>query len=124
MQDEAFFDETEQLEEASPAPTDTAARKRAWRLRINYRFIVQHTPYILFLSGLALVYIANIHYTEKKIWDINRLDKEIKELKWDYISRKSDLMYNSKMSEVSDKVSGQGLKPLNTPPQKIEVEKK
>ncbi|PUZ29215.1 hypothetical protein DCC81_07055 [Chitinophaga parva] len=124
MQDEAFFDETEQLEEASSAPTDTAARKRAWRLRINYRFIVQHTPYILFLSGLALVYIANIHYTEKKIWDINRLDKEIRELKWDYISRKSDLMYNSKMSEVSDKVSGQGLKPLNTPPQKIEVEKK
>lgn len=112
------------MEDASPAPTDTGARKRAWRLRINYRFIVQHTPYILFLSGLALVYIANIHYTEKKIWDINRLDKEIKELKWDYISRKSDLMYNSKMSEVSDKVSGQGLKPLNTPPQKIEVEKK
>lgn len=124
MQDEAFFDETEQLEEAPQAPADTAARKRAWRLRINYRFIVQHTPYILFLSGLALVYIANIHYTEKKIWDINRLDKEIRELKWDYISRKSDLMYNSKMSEVSDKVSGQGLKPLNTPPQKIEVEKK
>lgn len=124
MQDKAFFDETEQLEDAPQAPADTAARKRAWRLRINYRFIVQHTPYILFLSGLALVYIANIHYTEKKIWDINRLDKEIRELKWDYISRRSELMYNSKMSEVSDKVSGQGLKPLNTPPQKIEVEKK
>ncbi|HEY0273836.1 MAG TPA: FtsL-like putative cell division protein [Chitinophaga sp.] len=123
MQNEANFDETGQ-QEALDASTDPAARKRAWRLRINYRFIVQHTPYILFLSGLALLYIANTHLTEKKIWRINKLDKEIKELKWEYISLKSELMFNSKVSEVSQKVSDQGLKPLNTPPQKIEVEKK
>ncbi|PUZ27468.1 hypothetical protein GA0116948_103261 [Chitinophaga costaii] len=123
MQDEAFFDETEQ-EEVEDASADTADRKRAWRLRINYRFIVQHSPYILFLSGLALIYIANTHLTEKKIWRINKLDKEIKELKWEYISLKSELMFNSKMSEVGQKVSDQGLKPLITPPQKIEIEHK
>lgn len=127
VRDEAFLDaaETEQdLPETPEAPADPAARKRAWRLRINYRFIVQHMPFILFLSLLALIYIANTHLTEKKIWRINKLDKEIKELKWEYISLKSELMFNSKMSEVSKAVEPLGLKELNTPPQKIEVEKK
>lgn len=98
--------------------------KREWRLRINYRAITQNMPFILFLSALALVYIANSHLAEKKIRRINKLGREIKELKWEYLNVKSELMFRSKMSEVSKAVTPLGLKSLNSPPQKIELEKK
>ncbi|UYQ96007.1 FtsL-like putative cell division protein [Chitinophaga horti] len=52
---------------------------------------------------------------------INKLGKEIKELKWEYLNLKSELMFNSKMSEVSKAVEPLGLKELSTPPQRIIV---
>jgi hypothetical protein len=98
-------------------------QKREWRLRINYRAITQNMPFILFLSALALVYIANSHLAEKKIRNINKLGREIKELKWEYLNVKSELMFRSKMSEVSKSVETMGLKPLSSPPQKIVLKK-
>jgi hypothetical protein len=98
-------------------------QKREWRLRINYRAITQNMPFILFLSLLALIYIANSHLAEKKVRRINKLGREIKELKWEYLNVKSELMFRSKMSEVSKAVEPLGLKELSIPPQKIELQK-
>lgn len=95
--------------------------KKEWRLRINYHALVKNMPFILFLSGLALIYIANSHLAEKKIRRLNKLSKEIKELKWEYLNVKSDLMFQSKMSEVNKAVEPLGLKVLNNPPQKIVI---
>lgn len=97
--------------------------KREWRLRINYRALVGNMPFILFLSGLALVYIANSHKAEKKVRRINKLSREIKELRWEYLNVKSELMFRSKLSEVSKAVEPLGLKELSNPPQKIVVKK-
>ena len=99
-------------------------QKREWRLRINYRAITQNMPFILFLAVLALIYIANSHLAEKKVRRINKLGREIKELKWEYLNVKSELMFRSKMSEVSKAVEPLGLKSLNNPPRKIELKKK
>lgn len=95
--------------------------KKEWRLRINYQLITQNLPFLLFLAFVALVYIANSHLAEKKVRRINKLSREIKELKWEYLSVKSELMFRSKLSEVSKAVEPLGLKELNTPPQRIEV---
>ncbi|MDR6565324.1 FtsL-like putative cell division protein [Chitinophaga ginsengisegetis] len=109
----------------SPAEVNTLPpeQRKEWRLRINYRALVQNMPFIGFLSLLALVYIANSHLAEKKIRRINKLGKEIKELKWEYINVKSELMFRSKMSEVSKSVEPLGLKQLSSPPQKIVLKK-
>lgn len=104
-----------------PPEPDT---RKEWRLRINYKLITQNMPFLLFLSALALVYIANSHLAEKKIRRINKLGKEIKELKWEYLNLKSELMFRSKMSEVSKAVEPLGLKELSTPPQRIIVKSK
>ncbi|MCK7559603.1 hypothetical protein MKQ70_33495 [Chitinophaga sedimenti] len=56
---------------------------------------------------------------------INKLGREIKsELKWEYLNLKSELMFRSKMSEVSKAVEPLGLKELSTPPQRIIVKEK
>mgnify|MGYP001039482776 CR=1 FL=1 len=121
LQEEVIETNQEELPEAD----NTAIRepKKEWRLRINYRALVQNMPFIGFLAVLALVYIANSHLAEKKIRRINQLGKEIKELKWEYINVKSELMFRSKMSEVSKSVEQLGLKQLSSPPQKIVLKK-
>ena len=66
----------------------------------NAGTVLKNLPYILFIGLLAIVYIANAHYSEKKVRQIQELQDEVKELRWNYMSLKSDLMYNSKRSEV------------------------
>ncbi len=83
---------------------------KEWRLRINYQLITGNLPFLLFLAVIALVYIANSHLAEKKVRRINKLSSEIKELKWEYLSVKSELMFRSKLSEVSKAVEPLGLK--------------
>jgi hypothetical protein len=120
-EEEEYISAEEEIPEEHPEQPE---HKKEWRLRINYRAITQNMPFILFLAALALIYIANSHLAEKKVRRINKLGREIKELKWEYLNVKSELMFRSKMSEVSKAVDPLGLKPLSSPPQKIELEKK
>lgn len=90
--------------------------KKDWRPKINYQWIVKNLPFLLFLSLLAIIYIANGHFSVKNIREINKLDKEVKELHWEYLDAKSRLMLKSKMSEVSQGVSPMGLKVPETTP--------
>ncbi len=79
-------------------------------------------PYIFFLTLVALVYIANSYYAERTIRDIDKVTKELKTLRTEYISGKSDLMFVSKQSEVAKAVAWQGLKESVEAPKKIIVE--
>lgn len=81
-------------------------------------------PYLIFLCVLVMIYIANSHMAVKRIRDIDRLSKEVKELSWEYKSLKADLMFKSKMTEVAKKVDTLGLEELIEPPKKIIVQVK
>jgi hypothetical protein len=78
-------------------------------------------PFLFFLALIGIMYIANIYYAEKKIREINGLRKELKELRYEYITEKSKLMYRSKQSEVAKALEGTGIEELRTPPIKITV---
>lgn len=78
-------------------------------------------PFIIFLSMLAMVYIANRHFAEKNIRGIDKLSKEVKELSWDYKTLKADLMLKSTQTEVARQVDTLGLKEPVDPPKKIVV---
>jgi hypothetical protein len=120
-----LLEEEKHIPEEDALPDDLLREPRKeWRLRINYQLIVRNLPFLLFLAVIALVYISNSHLAEKKVRRINKLSREIKELKWEYLSVKSELMFRSKLSEVSKAVEPLGLKELSTPPQRIEVKKK
>jgi cell division protein FtsL len=71
--------------------------------------ILKNLPYVLFLSFLAIVYIANAHYAEKQIRQIQTLQQEVKDLKREYNSLKSEIMFKSRLSEVGDDVESLGL---------------
>ena len=84
---------------------------------------VEYLPYILFCTALTLVYIANGYYAEGSVRDINRTGNELKELRSEYITTTSDLMFQSKQSEVIKILNSKevGLEETVTPPKKIVI---
>jgi hypothetical protein len=85
-------------------------------------FPVKYLPKILFVMVLGLVYISNTHYAEKTVRKINIIQANVEDLRADYTTLKSDLMFASKQSEVAKKVKELELKESLTPPYKVEVE--
>jgi len=83
---------------------------------------LQHLPFILFLAFIAILYIANGYYADDKIREVNRISNQLKELRSEYISTKSELMFASKQSEVARAAEKLGLKEPVVPPVKIEVD--
>lgn len=83
---------------------------------------VRYLPYILFTTVLAVIYIGNSHYAEKTIRKIDRLKKEVEDLRADYTTLKADYMFDSKQSEVAKNVSDLGITESVQPPEKIELE--
>lgn len=80
-------------------------------------------PFIIFLCVLVMIYIANSHMAMKNIRNIDKLNKEVKVLNWEYKSLKADLMFKSKLTEVAAKVDTLGLKELIEPPKKLVINK-
>jgi hypothetical protein len=72
--------------------------------------VLKNLPYVLFLGFLTVVYIANTHFAERQVREIQTLQREVKELKRQYNSLKSDLMFESRLSEIGEEVAVMGLK--------------
>jgi hypothetical protein len=87
-----------------------------WKRWLNYQSLVQQVPFFLFLAALAVIYIYNGHYADKTIRSINRTAKEVKELQWEYKTVKSEVMFQSKQSELVKAVEPLGLKELTEAP--------
>ena len=83
----------------------------------NWRFLV-------FLIVLAMIMIANIHWYEKKIFEILALNKEVKELRSEFVDRRSELMKLKMESTVAKKMESRNILPSEVPPVKIVVESK
>lgn len=71
--------------------------------------VLKNLPFVLFLGFLTVIYIANAHFAEKQIRQIQSLQQDVKELKRQYNSLKSENMYNSRLAEIEEDVKGTGL---------------
>ncbi len=83
--------------------------------------ILKNLPYVIFLGFLGTIYIANVHYAENTMREIKQLERQISELRWQYMAAKSDLMYKSKQSEVLKRVESMGLSDSGKKAKKIVV---
>jgi cell division protein FtsB len=93
------------------------SRRRRQRKRLfGYRWIVKNIPFFLFLSALAIVYIYNGHYADNTVRNINKVNRELKELQFEYKTLKSEVMFRSKQSELAKSVETLRLKELVVPP--------
>ncbi len=114
------MEEQQDPKEPNREKKTAASGLRRW---LNYQSVVKQVPFFLFLTVLAVVYIYNGHYADKTIRNINRTAKEVKELKYEYIAVKSDVMFQSKPSELIKAVEPLGLKELVRAPVVLKNEK-
>ena len=86
---------------------------------VHHQTVIQNLPFIFFIATIGICYIANSHYAEKNVREIDQIEKQLNELRWEYMTTKSQLEYLSKQSEVATMVQPTGLKELREPPKKI-----
>jgi hypothetical protein len=78
----------------------------------NWRFIV-------FLILLAIFMIANNNNVDQKVFKIIELTGEVKELRSEFVDRRSELMKLKMESTVTLKMKEKGILPASSPPIKI-----
>ena len=93
---------------------------------VKARFLVNQDAtknwrFILFIVVLAILMIANTHRFEEKVFEIAALTDEVKELRSEFVDRRSELMELRMESTVSDKMKIYGVVPSSVPPQKIKI---
>jgi len=82
----------------------------------NWRFIV-------FLVLLAIIMIGNNNSYDEKTYRIAMLTNEVKELRSEFVDRRSQLMKLRMESTVSAKMLEKNILPSTVPPVKIKVKK-
>ena len=87
--------------------------------------VIKQLPFLGFLYMLIIVYIALGYYAEGLVKKINRADRDVKELRSEFISKKSELMQISKQTTLAKVLNQQqtGIKETVNPPKKIVVQK-
>jgi cell division protein FtsL len=113
--DETAAEKTANEEKATRKGSAKGPKNR-WKPVLSYRWVMKNVSFFLFLAALAVVYIYNGHYADKIVRDINRTNKELKELQYEYKTLKSEVMFRSKQSELAKAVEPFGLKELTLPP--------
>ena len=82
----------------------------------NWRFIV-------FIILLAIAMIANTQSYEQKVFRIAEMTNEVKELRSEFVDRRSELMKLKMESTIAQKMEAKQIKPSTVPPVKIKVKK-
>jgi cell division protein FtsL len=117
--------EKEAEEVVEEKPKETSGLTKTMRKAADFDFnisregMLKQVPFGLFIVLLLLIHIWNAHNVEKVIRKTDKLNREIKELRSEYISILSELMSESKQSTIAAKVDTLGIKELTTPPFKI-----
>jgi len=73
-------------------------------------------PFSLYICLLLVFYINNSYRAERYVRTISSLERELKDLRSEYITTKSLLMFQSKQTEVQALVVDQGLVKSNSQP--------
>ena len=88
---------------------------------MSAQWVFGNLPFVFFIFFLSLIYIANAHFSEKRVRQIQSMEKDIKELRWRYMQQKASVMVDSKQSEVMKMVEPLGLKNSNERTKRIIV---
>ena len=114
-------------EETFDAPKKPARKLNLYALLdpekyLNASWFIANRYFLVFILALMVLYIGNSHYAINTQRNLDKTADQIKELKWEYITFKSELMYKSKQTEVAKIVEPLGLTELKTIPKVIKAD--
>ena len=73
-------------------------------------------PFSLYICFILVLYINNSYRAEGYVRTVSSLERELKDLRSEYITTKSLLMFQSKQTEVQALVASQGLEQSQSQP--------
>ena len=85
--------------------------------------VLQHTSFIFFLVALAITYIAYGYHAESTVKHMYELERDVKELKAQDLTLKSELEQVKQQSNVAEAIQELGLQESRIQPFKIVREK-
>lgn len=100
--------------------TKNTTQKNPLKGLFNYQWIVKNIPFFLFLSVLAVLYIANGHRSDKTIRRINSTTGQLKELQYEFKTLKSEVMYRSQEAQIVKAAEPLGLKVTKEMPERLQ----
>ncbi len=101
--------------EQSTASADKKGSLRELIDRVSYRGIVHNMPFLMYVTLLCMLYIANNNRAISLTRSIGIKTKELKELRWQYMDVQSRLMYQTSETQMIPQSATLGLKPLDKP---------
>lgn len=105
-------------EQQEAIPGEELQSRPLWS-RISDRFsleiFVSNVPFMLFIAALGAIYITNNSKAADLVRALDRKNKELKELRWEYSDVQSRLIFSTSESELIRKLGPDGLYPLEKP---------
>ena len=92
--------------------------KNDWKAlveKLSYRAIVSNVPYLAFVAVLCVLYISSNKRAVEVQRELNKQNKILKELRWEYMDVKSQMMFAQTETEVIKNAAKIGLKPMTLP---------
>ncbi len=82
------------------------------------RFMQRHTKMIAIIVVLIIIYINNRYLSQQELIEIDRLKKELTDIKYDALTISSELTERSRQSRIEEYISSEGmtLETATTPP--------
>jgi cell division protein FtsL len=117
--------ETNNIPEQPTPPTGPVPEQRVrsdWKTvveKVSYKAIINNIPYLSYVVLLCVLYISNSQRAIDMQRELNKRNKELKELRWKYIDVKSQLMDVKAERQVIRSSEKLGLKPSELPAYKI-----
>lgn len=108
-------------ERLRPDPAEHPLRALFGGEKISTERATRMLPFIFFIAFLGMLYIANRHTAENTLRRIDKLNREVKELSWEYKSTKAELAFKSTRTEVARRADSLGVKEPVEPPQQLLV---
>lgn len=88
---------------------------------LTSELILKNLSFVIFLGFLAVIYIANSRFAESNIRQIQHLQRDLRELRWQYMTLESENMFNSRQSELAERLKDQNFEAFGTQPKRIVV---
>jgi hypothetical protein len=77
--------------------------------------------FIIYIVFWTLVLIANNHFYEQKMMKVKDLTEQVKELRSEFVDKRSELMQLRMESNVSKEMEFYQILPSSVPPKKVKV---
>lgn len=84
--------------------------------------VLEHIPFMLFLVIVAIMYISYGYHAETTVKRMYKLESQVKDLKSQDLTLKSDLEQIKQQSNVAQSIQDLGLKESVVQPYKIKLE--